>query len=186
MTKNQAYMKSIADKVRKLPAFVARRAAYYTYSRIINLNVEGGFDSGQAAANWVIDVSSGTGFSMRDQRMMWGYGDTAPTNPVGYKSYYPGQHEATKGQTGDAEKVKLYQLTYAASVVATITQGITGITIYNPIVSGFSGFAPGSDEFYPANAFAGMGSLEVIGAQSLTLAEADALIFLRGNDANAS
>lgn len=181
--KNLAYLKSITDKLDQLPLFILRRAALYTFEGVIKANLSKGFDSGQAAANWRMEGYTG-GPTYEAQKMLWGYalrGEALvePTAPVGFKKNSKGR------EGGNPEEVMSYQLTYALTQAGALTKGVTGVTIYNPITSGFSGFSPGSDAGYEENAFAGVSyKLISIAADALSRAELEAEAFLRRRNAN--
>lgn len=177
-TKNIAYLKRLTDKLDQLPLFIARKAALYTFESVVKANLDKGFDSGQAAANWRLEgyTSSPT---HAPQRMMWGYKDVEPTAPVGYKLN-------SKGLEGGVPvEVLSYQLTYAATQASFLNSGMAGVTVYNPITPGFVGFSPGSDANYEGNAFAGVeGKFMSIAFESLARAEDDAKLFLSQKNAN--
>lgn len=176
--KNIAYLKKLTAKLDELPVFIARKAALYTFEAVVKINVDIGFDSGQAAANWRLEGYSGSP-AHGPQKMMWGYKGVEPTSPVGYKLN-------SKGLEGGVPvEVLSYQLTYAVAQASFVNSSMSGVTVYNPITPGFIGFSPGSDAGYEENAFKGIESKFMsIAMESLARAEDDAKLFLRQKNAN--
>lgn len=186
----KAYLKKRSDILRALPLFVARRAAQLTFTRVVELNVQKGFDSGQAAANWRLEGFAGTP-SYEPQKMMWGYDDVEPIAPVGYKSYYegydPNLHLGGKGDIGDPDQVLSYQISYASQQITFMGKDVTTISVYNPISEGFAGFSPGNDQHYEENAFSNVDSkLISIADESLAQAESETSAKLRSGNADFS
>lgn len=188
MASNAKYVEAIAAKLRAAPLFIAKRAALYCFTRIVEAQVNNNFDSGQAAANWKIDGYDASP-SYEPQQMMWGYLDVKPTAPVGYKTYFAGYDPVTNpsrgGENGDDLKVLSYQMTVAHEKLASLPANIGGITVYNPISPGFAGFEPADDTYYEENAFRSTGKiLERIALESLAKAEAEASVILGDKNAN--
>lgn len=133
--KNQDYLRRLVAPLLNVPADAAVAIA----TRIFGASVEQtAFDSGQAALNWRIQPYVGQP-TYEQQTMLWGYGEVSPTPPAGYK-YSGGANE---------EEVKM-QIIQGSMVLAVMMRGATfdGISVYNPIQPGYSGFAPGNDANY--------------------------------------
>lgn len=176
LARNLHYLSKITEKLEALPLFIMRRASYYTFVELVTKTVNENFDSGQAAANWRIEGYVGTP-SFKPQMMMWGYDDIQPVAPVGFKTWSFGLLE---GGGGDPVQVLSSQVEYAITQTSQLTNDYTGVSVYNPIKSGFAGFFPGTDKNYEKNALEGTSQIIASAAASgLARAEAEALLTLR-------
>lgn len=96
---------------------------------------------------------------MDSETIMWGYANVDPIHPVGYKW----------AMYDNSEAVYRYQFEQVIERIAAMPEKIDGILVYNPITVGFAGFTPGSDAFYPENAFKGL-NMDAIVASALARA----------------
>ena len=144
--KNKQYLRKLAARFPEiLPAMLAD-VSMRIYVKLMEVTV---VDTGQALWNWNILPTKGQRSRFPRQAMLWGYGDVAPTAPVGVKTW--GRHN--KGNAGQLELIQA-KLEYSASMFAYIRRNpsIVNVLIYNPITPGFAGFAPGSDAKYEETA----------------------------------
>lgn len=135
---NMRYLQSLVDQIKPIPRAAAVEVATRIFLRAVEATP---IDSGNAAANWQILPYVGAP-QYSQMQLMWGYGDVAPTIPVGYKF--------SKG--AESEYVFRYQFEIATqAAVLYPTVQFDGITVFNPIEEGSSAFAPGIDTWYEEN-----------------------------------
>ncbi len=154
---NLRYLKSLVDRIAPIPREFAIEVSFEIFMQMVDVSlVDPGFDSGQAAANWRMEGYYGSP-SYESMRVMWGYGDTVPEFPVGYKSYYQNDlgrwvwaKEGQEGGNPDLIDLKMGESATIQSI--QMPKDITGITVYNPISSGFPGLLPGDVSKYEQNA----------------------------------
>lgn len=136
---NESYIQGIIDQIARIPTDMAKQVGAEIFMEAVNRTR---VDSGQAAANWQFAPYQGEYVEI-DQQMMWGYGDIEPISPVGYKW----------AKYDNSEAVYRYQFERMTDALASAPDDITGVAVYNPISVGYGAFAPGTDVFYPENAF---------------------------------
>jgi hypothetical protein len=135
-------------------------------------------DSGQALAQWYIEPYTGS-FETNLPQILWGYEGAEPISPVGYKWSTPIQKVINR------ENILSSLIEQRASAAEAFkAQTFDGIVVYNPITPGFSGFTPGTDTGYFANALSDA-EAEASGAISQAVSEASSAIaakydFVRG------
>lgn len=135
---NMKYLQSLIDQIKPIPRAAAVEIATRIFIRAVEATP---MDSGNAAANWEMIPYVGSP-QYSPMQLLWGYGDTAPTLPVGYKF--------SKG--AESQLVLQYQFeiaTQAAVLYPTIE--FDGISVFNPIEEGGSTFSPGIDTWYEEN-----------------------------------
>lgn len=132
---NKKYLEKLIQPLLELPNAAAIAIATKIYQGVV---AETAFDSGQAALNWRLQTYYGSA-RYDEQEMMWGYKGVTPIPPAGYKWSGGFNEEAVKMQLMEDSIVM---------AVALQAQRFDGISVYNPITPGFSGFAPGNDANY--------------------------------------
>jgi hypothetical protein len=158
---NESYLREICDELSTIPQRVALQAASTIFEQVVQ---QTRVDSGQAAMNWQFIIYEGDP-NVLPEEIMWGFGDTPPMSPVGYKWSYMDNSAA------------VYQAQYENMLdkLASAPAEFDGIMIANPISPGFAGFEPmtPNDYFYADNAFAGL-NYEGVVQSAIEEAEADA------------
>lgn len=140
--KNRRYLENLGALLEQVPQVAAIEIATRIFAGVV-LNTA--IDSGQAALNWHLQPYTDNPYAdMQIQQMLWGYGDVAPIAPAGYKWSGGINEQAVRSQLIEEGIMQR---------VALRGQHFTGIVVYNPIDSNFPGFTPGSDMYYPQNAF---------------------------------
>jgi hypothetical protein len=139
---NRLYLKGLISQLREVPRVAAAEVAVRVFTGVLQYTA---IDSGQAVMNWRMQPYKGApGSNGFDQHTMyWGFGETTPVAPAGYKW--------SKGATEDAVLMDRYQ--YAMTTKASLEgQDFDGIAIYNPTIPGYPGYAPGDSTRYYENA----------------------------------
>lgn len=134
-SKNRGYIRGLKAQFNALPKEAAIEASVLIFRKMVELTR---FDSGQAALNWRIQTFSGSP-KFEPQKILWGYSGNAPKGLADYKF--------SKGRKAAAVQSELIEFAYAMKVIMQ-RQKFDGISVYNPITPGFSGFFPGNDEYY--------------------------------------
>lgn len=151
------YLKGLVAQLAPIPREYAIEVAFEIFMQMVDISLtDPGFDSGQAAANWRIEGYYGSP-TYENMKVMWGYGDTVPEFPVGYKSYYQndiGRWVVSKdGQEGgNPDLIHLKMGEYGTVQAIQMPKEISGITVYNPISSSAPGLLPGNTAKYEQNA----------------------------------
>lgn len=135
LTDNRKYLRGLVAQFISVPAEAAAEIAVRIYAGMVEHTA---FDSGQAAANWHLQPYVGS-VSFQEQQIMWGYGAVSPVAPVGYK--WSGGVAEDQVKSG----LVMQQMEIASDLRGRV---FDGISVYNPIQPGYSGFAPGNDERY--------------------------------------
>lgn len=136
---NLGYLETICAQLSRIPTDLAKTVAAEVFEQAVQATR---VDSGQAAANWHYQPYKGTPFT-EPEEIMWGYANVDPISPAGFKW----------AMYDNSEAVYRWQFENLMDAMATTPDDIDGILVYNPITTGFAGFAPGDDAFYPQNAF---------------------------------
>lgn len=143
--KDRAYLRQQAALLRPLTSRLVAEVGIRVYQEMV-LSTK--VDSGQAAANWHMVPYKRKEPQEEAQRMMWGFGDTPPIPPVGWKAW-----SGVKNPEMHANDVIEAVLSFALNMKEGIAYGgYSGVSVYNPIAPGFSGFFPGDDSEYADNA----------------------------------
>jgi hypothetical protein len=143
--KNMAEFRKQAAKLKPVVSRMMAEFGVRLYQEMV-LNTK--VDSGQAAANWHIVPYKSNPKAEQPQQMLWGFGDTNPMPPVGWKAW-----SGVKNSETHKEDVIDYVLQFALNMKEGIAfGGFSGVTVYNPISPGFSGFFPNDDSEYEDNA----------------------------------
>lgn len=147
---NESYLEGICAQIARVPRDLALKVA----AEVFEQSVQGTrIDSGQAALNWRFVPYTDQPL-LEPQEMMWGFGDTEPTTPAGYKwSKYD-----------NSETVYRVQFEYLIDQMSAAPDVINGVVVYNPITEGYANFAPGDDTFYPRNAFGNLDMDSIVNA----------------------
>lgn len=157
---NQQYLRTITGRFTTIPKMIGSVAASRVFDAMVNLTH---IDSGQAALNWRVVVHEGD-FVEDDPDLMWGWGDTSPIPPAGYKG----------DQGMSAEAIIAYQVDQRETQAAWLEDQKGAVfTVYNPISPGaFLDFAPGDDTSYEETALGhARRSWEWVSAQAVREAE---------------
>lgn len=139
---NKRYLEKLVRQLDPVVPTLLSEAATYVYREVLNFTA---VDSGQALHNWHIIPLKGESLSLPGQRIMWGYGDTLPTAPVGWKSWY------SEGRTNPVDETEMVNtlIQFSLDMKDYIFHGdYDKVVVYNPITPGFSGFSPGDDRDY--------------------------------------
>lgn len=147
---NEDYLAGLCAQLARIPAGIAKTVAAEVFEQAVQHTR---VDSGQAAANWHYQPYKGQPF-MEPEEIMWGYANVDPINPVGYKW----------AMFDNSEAVYRWQFENLMDAMSIVQDDIDGVMVYNPITSGFGGFQPGQDVFYPDNAFANLNMDAIVSA----------------------
>lgn len=147
---NELYLEEICKQLARIPADIAKTVSAEIFEQVVQKTR---VDSGQAAANWHFEPYKGTPFT-EPEEIMWGYANQDPIAPVGYKW----------AMYDNSEAVYRWQFENLADRLSMTQDDIDGILIYNPVTAGFAGFHPGTDVFYPDNAFAALNVEGIVNA----------------------
>ena len=139
---NESYLEGICAQLARIPVDVAKTVSAEVFEQVVQHTR---VDSGQAAANWHFQPYKGSP-AMEPEEIMWGYANVDPISPVGYKW----------AMYDNSEAVYRWQFENLMDGLSIIQEDIDGILIYNPVSAGYAGFQPGTDVFYPDNAFANL------------------------------
>lgn len=154
--RNKQYLKKLAAR---LPEIVPTLLAEISYRVYLGVMERTRVDTGQALAQWYVLPTKGERSKYPKQQILWGFGDTEPVSPIGWK---PWSRQARGAQNPTQEEMIEYKLGVAASMFTYIrhTPSLKNVLIYNPITPGFAGFMPGNDTKYQETAL-GLATQEI-------------------------